>query len=373
VTKKDPYAVLGVGTGATEDEVKKAYRRLALEHHPDKNPGNKAAETKFKEATEAYQILSDPSKRSVFDTFSAPPIRPSRGRATGGFSIEDILGGIGSPFITEEILRGVASRRAHVPPGTFRQEQEEPRAGEDLETEVAVTLEEAAVGCVRHIVIKAPKSKDQCGSCGGSGGHPGAARIPCMACSGRGRHLDFQVGPGPRVRNCAACRGRGDTPAVACKSCGGSGSKPLERDIQVRIPAGIGPDSKLRLAGMGSPGVGMPPGDLYVKVRILSHERFERSDQDLHTTVGVSLVDAIRGAVVTIVGLDQRPVEVAVPAGTSSGEVFTIHGAGIRSPMHNRVGSLHVKISVEVPKKLSARANKLLEELADEMSKPVIP
>lgn len=341
---KDYYAALGVPKDASAADVKKAYRALARDLHPDKNKGDKAAEERFKEVSEAYATLSDPQKRAEYD--EARTLFASggyRGAGPGGFSTVDLGdlfgGGLGDLF-----------------GGMFGGRNRGPRRGGDVETEVTVDFAEAAQGATVPLRIASPHT---CRTCGGSGAKPGTSPRVCPTCGGSGS-VAVSQGPFSISQPCRDCRGRGRIVDEPCPDCRGSGTTTAERTITVRIPAGVSDGQRIRLKGKGSPGEGgAPAGDLYVVVHVTPHPVFGRKGNNLTLTVPITFAEAALGADVTVPTLDGT-VTLKVPAGTASGKTFRVRGRGVNG------GDLLVTVEVAVPRKLSAKARKALETYAAE-------
>jgi len=371
VSDRSLYEVLGVPSDADADAIKKAYRKVVLESHPDKNQGDKGAEARFIEATKAYEVLIDPQRREMYDLESLRP-RTSWGKRTydpkQAYSPEDL-----DDFLRHVGFPGPGRRRQRERPKTEHTwvDDDGPAGtpGEDVETEVSVTLEEVASGCVKEI-SSASKVKVLCQECRGTRCAKGSRTIPCGSCSGSGKVLDFRIGIGERVRKCPACFGSGSAPLVACPACRGAGRVASERQVKVRIPVGIEDGQRLRLAGMGSSGDGRAPGDLYVTVRVAQHDRFAREGADLYTEHVIPLSVALRGGTVSVPTLDGSRVNIDIEGGVQAGKtVVTVPGAGLVGAMTKRRGDLHVAVSVDLPRIRTARGQKLLDELLDELKK----
>jgi molecular chaperone DnaJ len=347
---KDYYEILGVPRNASEQEIKSAYRKLALQHHPDRNPGNKEAEEKFKEAAEAYSVLCDPDKRRRYDAFG------QAGVGGGGFDptifsdFGDILGdlfGFGDLF-----GRG---RRAG------------PRRGADLRYTLEISFEEAAFGTETNIQIPRVEA---CGTCQGSGSAPGTTPATCSACNGSGQ-VTFTQGFFSVSRTCGRCRGTGKIIANHCKECRGQGQVPAERKLQIKIPAGVDTGSQLRIGGEGEAGsAGGPPGDLYVVVRVQDHAFFKRDGNNLYCEMPVSIAQAALGTVLDVPTLDGGKTRVNVPEGTQSGTSFRVRGQGVPNLGTRGKGDLHVAVRVVVPTRLTGEQRKLMEQLAKTLPVP---
>jgi len=345
--KRDYYEVLGVSRSASEDELKKAYRKLALQFHPDRNPGDKAAEERFKELGEAYQILSDSERRAAYDRFGHAAFE--QGGGFGGFDFgagfEDILGDLFGDFF-----------------GTGRGGRGRSRArrGQDLQYQLEVTFEEAAKGSEKTIAI--PRLVG-CGTCSGSGAKPGTKATACGQCRGTGQ-IRFQQGFFTVAKTCSACGGQGSVIASPCPDCHGGGQLRQTHTLSVRIPAGVDGGSRLKLRGEGeSGGNGGPPGDLYVLLRVAEHPIFLRDGADIVCEVPVSFAQAALGAEIEIPTLEgSRKLKVA--AGTQSGHLLRLRGLGVPDLNGYGRGDQVVRLAVETPRKLSARQRELLQEFA---------
>jgi molecular chaperone DnaJ len=350
--KRDYYEVLGVPRNASDQEIKSAYRRLALKHHPDRNPGDKQAEERFKEAAEAYGVLGDPDKRRRYDTYGHAGL----GGGPVGFDptifsdFSDILGdffGFGDPF---------GRRRG-------------PRRGADLRYNLEISFEEAAFGT--EASIKIPRA-ERCETCSGSGAAPGTQPTTCPTCRGSGQ-VTFQQGFFSVARTCSHCRGAGRIVVEPCKTCRGAGQVEKERTLQIRIPAGVDEDSQLRIANEGEPGAnGGPSGDLYVVLHVAEHKFFKRDGTHLVCEMPIGVAQAALGATVEVPTLDGGTTKLHIPEGTQSGSVLKIRGQGIPVLGGRGRGDLHVLVRVVVPKHLTAEQRKLFEQLAKTLPVPTI-
>ena len=347
--KNDYYETLGVSRDAGNPEIKKAYRKLALKYHPDRNPDNKEAEESFKEAAEAYEVLRDSNKRQIYDRYGHEGLE---GRGFTGFSgFEDIFSSFGDIF---EDFFGFGSRRNSGP---------RPTQGKSLRYDMELTLEEAYFGIEQDISFH---KLELCQSCGGTGMSPGTQPMTCSTCHGRGQVIRsqgfFQVST-----TCPTCHGAGQIISDPCKNCSGGGKIRIERQINVRIPPGVDTGSQLRLTGEGQPGEhGGPTGDLFVVIHIQDHELFLREEEDLVCEIPISFVQATLGDVLTIPVLgDEKTYEMKIPSGTQPGEVLKIAGKGMPSLRDtSRKGNLYIKIIVKIPRKLNPDQQELLKTFA---------
>ncbi len=348
MAKKDYYEILGVARTASEAELKKAYRRLAMKFHPDRNPGDPEAEARFKEIHEAYACLSDPQKRAAYDQFG-------HGAAAGaGFGGGGFRGGLGDIF--EDIFGDIFG-------GGARGGARRARRGSDLQFTVELTLEEAVFGTEAKIRVPA---KAVCDTCGGTGAAPGTAPETCATCGGLGQ-VRMQQGFFSVQQTCPHCGGSGRVIRQPCRVCHGSGYVRQERTLAVHIPAGVDSGDRVRLAGEGEPGEnGGPPGDLYVQVRVKPHPLFHREGDDLHCEVPVSITTAALGGEVEVPTLEGK-VLLKVPEGTQSGKQFRMRGKGVRPVRGGPAGDLVCTVVVETPVNLTWRQRELLEELDQTM------
>ncbi len=351
VSKRDYYEVLGVDRQATDQQIKSAYRKLALKHHPDRNPGDKHAEELFKEAAEAYAVLADREKRSLYDRFGHAGVGATAG--AGGFDptifadFSDIFAGLGDVFGFGDIFGG-------------RRRRGGPQRGADLRYDLEITFEEAAKGA--ETAIQIPR-EETCETCHGSGAAPGTSAETCSQCRGSGQ-LRYQQGFLTVARPCPNCRGTGKTIARPCASCRGAGRVGRERKITVKIPAGIATGQRLRIYGEGEHGsAGGPPGDLYVVVHVQEHPFFHREEDDLYCEMPVAFTTLALGGDIKVPTLDGRE-EIHVPAGTQPGTRFKLRGKGMPNVGGRGHGDLYVIARVTVPKKLTKDQKRALEELA---------
>jgi len=357
---RDFYDTLGVAEGASPDEIKRAYRKLAKQFHPDANQGDPKAEERFKEISEAHQVLSDPERRRKYDQlrrFGGTPGFGTRGGATRrpsggrGFHFEDLsdIGGLGDIFssIFDFGRRGTGKR-------------EEPERGRDVEYRVEIPLRTAALG--GHVTIHVPLT-EECARCGGSGAAPGARLDACPECHGSGT-ITFGQGTFSVTRPCPACLGRGRIPTEACEACSGRGEVKTRRKIALSVPAGVDDGSRLRLSGQGERGPGGGPGgDVIVRFRIKPDRFFTRQGRNLVCEVPINLAQAALGSRIRVRTVDGRKVVLRVPPGTQSGTVFRIKGQGIQKGETR--GDQLVRVVVQVPDDLSEDGRRALEQLAE--------
>jgi molecular chaperone DnaJ len=351
MSKRDYYDVLEVSRTASEQEIKSAYRRLAVKFHPDKNPGDTAAEDRFKEAAEAYSVLSDQEQRRRYDRFGHQGVASGAGAQWGaaGFGgIEDILGdlfGFGDVFGG----RGGNSRRSAA------------QRGADLRYDLEITLEEAAAGMTTQLRIPRLES---CEKCKGSGAAEGSKPETCQTCAGAGQ-VRYQQGFFSVARTCASCRGTGTVIKNPCDQCKGAGRIEQEKTMSVQMPAGVETGSRLRIAGEGEGGLsGGPSGDLYVVIHVSEHERFERQGNNLYSSIPISFTQAALGAQIPVPTLNDQQ-ELKIPAGTQTGTVFRLKGHGMPVLGGRGRGDLFVAVSVVTPKTLTREQRRLLEQLAE--------
>jgi molecular chaperone DnaJ len=348
LAERDYYEILGVSREASSDDLKKAYRRLALTHHPDKNPGDKVAEEMFKEAAEAYAVLSDPAKRERYDRFGRAGLGGQPGFS--GFDQEifgdfgDILGNI---FGLGSIFGG--GRRG-------------PRAGSDLRYDLTISFEQAAAGIEAPIVV--PRL-DRCGTCRGTGAKGKDGVKTCATCRGRGQ-VAFQQGFFTIARTCGTCGGAGKRIVTPCASCAGQGRVRASSTITVRVPAGVDDGMRLRVTGEGeASGDGGPAGDLFVVLHVDEHPVFRRDGAQLHCDVVISFAQAALGTMVRVPLIGGGEEDLEVDAGTQSGTILRLRGKGLPALDRSGRGDLHVTIRVQTPKSLSAEQRRLLEQLAE--------
>jgi molecular chaperone DnaJ len=355
MAKRDYYEVLGVDRNASEEEIKKAYRKLAVKLHPDKNPGDKSAEEKFKEIGEAYEALSDPQKRAAYDQYGHAAFDPrTRAGRGGGF----YGGGFHDPF---EIFREVFSGSS-IFEEFFggRHDPSQPQRGDDLRYDMEITLEEATLGCEKTISIS---KSVRCEVCDGSGMEHGSKARVCPTCGGHGVVLTSRGFISLR-QTCPHCKGSGRIVEKPCKTCHGDGRHERNSEIKLRIPPGVDTGSRLRSTGNGEAGFrGGPAGDLYVILHVKPHEFFQRDGDDLVCEAPASFVQAALGAEIEVPTIDGK-VSIKIPSGTQPGAAFRVKGKGVKNLQGYGHGDLHVRIQVEVPTHLNAEQKIKLREFA---------
>lgn len=347
--KRDYYDVLGVNKNASETEIKKAFRKLAIQYHPDKNPGDHTAEEKFKEATEAYEVLSDAQKRAQYDQFG------HAGLAGNGFSGGGFGGfGAGSPFgdifsdIFGDIFGGSGGRRT------------QGRRGDDLLYNLEIQFEEAAFGTEKKIDVPFAK---RCATCNGSGARPGTEPKICPTCRGAGQ-VRYQQGFFSVSKSCTHCKGEGKVVENPCPDCNGGGSVKDTKALSVKVPAGVETGSRLKLTGEGGQGVkGGPNGDLYVAITVKEHPIFLREDDNVICEIPISFAQAALGCEIEVPTLDGK-VAMKIPDGTQSGKIYRLRGKGIQSLQGYGRGDQMVVVKVETPTNLTTRQKEILEEFA---------
>jgi len=356
--KRDYYEVLGLNKGASEDEIKKAYRRMAKQYHPDLHPGDKDAEAKFKEVNEAYDVLSDADKKARYDQYGHAGVDPNFGAGGfgGGFGDMDFdLGDIFGSFFGGGFGGGARNRNA-------------PRRGENIRVGVTVTFEEAAFGCDKTITVS---RVEQCSDCSGSGCAPGTTAETCQNCGGSGTVRQQQRTPFGVMQtqsDCPRCGGSGKIIHQPCKTCRGAGYARKQKKVSVKIPAGIDDGQTISLRGQGSVGLnGGPNGELLITVNVKPHAFFEREGSSVLCGVDVSVTQAILGCELEVPTLDGK-VKYDVPAGTQSGTVFRLRGKGIPSLRGAGRGDQYVTVNVVIPKNLTAEQKELVRKLDESLT-----
>jgi len=346
MAKRDFYEILGVAKTASEDEIKKAYRKLAMKYHPDRNPDNKEAEEKFKEVKEAYEMLTNPEKREAYDRYGHAGVDPNGGMG-GGFG----AGGFGDAFgdIFGDIFGGGRGGRGSGPQ-VYR--------GADLRYNLEISLEQAAAGF--DTTIRVP-SWDKCDTCHGSGAKPGTSPVTCTTCHGHGQ-VRMQQGFFSIQQTCPKCHGSGKIIPEPCAACGGAGRIKRNKTLEVKIPAGIDSGMRIRSTGNGEPGTnGGPPGDLYVEIHIKPHTVFQREGDDLHCEMPISFSKAALGGEIEVPTLAGK-VSFTIPEGTQTGKTFRLKGKGIKGVRSGYSGDLFCHVVVETPVKLTDKQKDLLRE-----------
>ena len=360
MAKKDYYETLGVAKNASDEDIKKAYRKLAMKYHPDRNQGDsgaKVSEEKFKEAKEAYEMLSDANKRAAYDQYGHAGVDPNM-RGAGGPGAEG-FGGFAEAFgdIFGDVFNGQQR-------GGQRGGRQVYRGG-DLSYAMEVTLEEAAVG--KEAQIRVP-SWDDCNTCRGSGAKPGTKVVSCTTCHGHGV-VQMRQGFFSVQQTCPQCKGTGKLIPEPCTTCHGVGKNKVNKTLEVKIPAGIDDGMRIRSTGNGEPGTnGGPPGDLYIEIRIKKHEIFERDGDDLHCVVPISFTTAALGGEIEVPTLAGKAA-IDIPEGTQASKQFRLRGKGIKGVRSSYPGDLYCHITVETPVKLTEHQRKLLRELDESLKK----
>ncbi|WP_419726565.1 molecular chaperone DnaJ [Terrisporobacter petrolearius] len=363
-TKRDYYDVLGVGKSADATEIKKAYRKLAMKYHPDKNPGDKEAEEKFKEINEAYEVLSDETKRKNYDQFGHEGVNGQGFGGAGGFGgqgfggFDDIFGDIFGDMFGGGFGGGRPRRRG-------------PERGADIKQRINISFEEAAFG--KKVQVKINRS-EECDECNGSGAKPGTSKKTCPTCNGSGQVQSVQRTPFGNIastRTCSTCNGEGEVIDSPCSKCHGKGSIRKTKTIEVDIPAGIDEGQMIKLSGQGELGTrGGPRGDLYIEVSVNVHQLFTREGYDVYLEMPITFAQATLGDEIQVPTLDGK-VQYQVPEGTQTGTVFRLKGKGIPRLRSNVRGDQYVKVTVEIPKKLNDKQKELVRQFAKECGEEV--
>jgi len=345
MAKRDFYETLGVAKNASEEEIKKSYRKLAMKYHPDRNPDNKASEEKFKEVKEAYEMLTNPDKREAYDRHGHAGVDPNMGGG-GGFGGGGFADSFGDIF--GDIFGGGAGRGRSAGPQVYR--------GADLRYNLEITLEQAAHGF--DTTIRVP-SWDKCDTCHGSGAKPGTAPVTCTTCAGHGQ-VRMQQGFFSVQQTCPKCHGTGKIIPEPCASCGGAGRIKRNKTLEVKIPVGIDNGMRIRSSGNGEPGTnGGPSGDLYVEIHIKQHAVFQREGDDLHCEMPISFAKAALGGEIEVPTLNGK-VSFTIPEGTQSGKIFRLKAKGIKGVRSGYPGDLFCHVAIETPVKLTDKQKDLL-------------
>lgn len=344
MAKRDYYDILGINRDASEEDLKKAYRRLAMKHHPDRNPDNPKAEEQFKEAKEAYEILSDPQKRTAYDQYGHAGINQNSGMGGGAGGFNDAFGDVFG-----DIFGGNARGRSNV----YR--------GADLQYNLEISLEDAARGTESRIRVP---SQEECATCHGTGARPGTEPITCPTCAGHGQ-VRMQQGFFSLQQTCPKCHGTGKVIPTPCVDCHGAGRIKQHKTLSVRIPSGVDNGDRIRLSGEGEPGHNHgPSGDLYVVIHLKAHTVFQREHNDLHCEMPVSFTTAALGGEIEIPTLEGH-AKIKIPAETQTGKVFRLRGKGIQGVRAHAPGDLLCHVMIETPVSLTERQKELLRELED--------
>ena len=358
MAKRDYYEVLGVEKSADQETIKKAYRKLAVKYHPDRNPGDKEAEEKFKEATEAYEVLSDEQKRPIYDQYGFAGLEGMGGGGAGGYShafhdFSDLFGGMGGGMgdIFESIFGGgfggSSSRRGG------------PEAGASLRYDLNLSFKDAVYGTSTEIHFR---HREKCEACNGSGAASGASKKTCPTCNGVGQ---VRQGNGffTIQQTCPTCRGKGTIIDHPCSSCRGTGLQEKNKQMSLKIPAGVDTGKRIIIRGQGDAGEnGGPSGDLVIVLHVADHPNFQRQDNDLFCAIPVSMSQAALGCEVTITALDNKKLTIKIPEGTPNGKMLRIKGEGVPVSGSSRKGDLYVEVSVQIPTKLSTKQKDLLKQ-----------
>ena len=360
MAKRDYYEVLGVGKTASADEIKKAYRKLAVKYHPDKNPGNKEAEDKFKECAEAYEVLSNTEKRQRYDQFGHDGLRGAGVHDYSHMNVDDIFSNFGDIF--GDIFGG-SSRR--------RQNPNAPQRGLDLETFVELSLNEISAGCEKSIEFT---RQDTCPECSGSGCAKGSSPKVCSTCGGNGQVANSRMGGFfQMLTTCPTCGGKGRIITNPCPKCHGRATVAVKRKVKVKIPAGVHEGQAVRVRGEGEPGKNNGPrGDLYCYVKISEHPFLMRDDSNLIAVVPISFTQATLGASIDVPSLE-GPKKLTIPAGTQYGDVFRIRNQGLPDMRTGRKGDELIRITIEIPRKLSEKQKQMLVDFAKTEDKDLSP
>lgn len=370
MAKRDYYEVLGVEKNADQDAIKKAYRKLAVKYHPDRNPGDKAAEEKFKEATEAYEVLSDDKKRPIYDQYGFAGLDGMGGAGAGGYSnafrdFADLFGGMGGGMgdIFESIFGGGFG-------GSSRSRSNGPSSGSSLRYDLNISFKDAVYGTSTEIHFK---HNEACSTCNGTGGAPGSSRKTCTTCNGMGQ---VRQGNGffSIQQTCPTCRGKGTMIDKPCTSCRGTGIQEKSKSMSLKIPCGVDNGKRIVIKGQGDAGAnGGPSGDLIVVMHVDEHPLFERDGYDLYCAIPVSMAQAALGSEITINSLDDKKVTIKIPDGTANGKLLRIKGEGVPVSGSTRKGDLYVKIMVQIPTKLSSKEKDLLKQYLELENPPKQP
>lgn len=347
---QDYYELLGVSRSATGDELKKAYRKLAMQYHPDRNPGNQEAEKKFKEVNQAYDVLKDDQKRAAYDRYGSAAFEGGHPGAGGGSGFGGFDFSSNFANIFEEMFGNFSGERGG---GTA------DLRGSDVRYDLEISLEEALTGKTTSLKFH---SLGQCSSCSGTGGEGGSPLVTCPTCRGRGS-VRSQQGFFTLERTCSTCQGLGKAIEKPCRPCGGTGQKRQEKSLEVKIPPGVDEGTRIRLSNEGEAGMrGGPSGDLYVFIRLRPHRFFKRQASDLHCRVPISIITAALGGEIDVPSLEGVPLKLKIPGGTQGGHQFRLRGKGMSQLRASSRGDMYVEVSVETPVNLTKRQKELLQE-----------
>jgi len=358
VSKRDYYEVLGIEKDADTNTIKRAYRKLAMKYHPDRNADDDTAAQNFREVTEAYEVLSDESKRSRYDRY-------------GHAGVDDQMGGFGAGgFQDSHAYRDFGDLFGDVFGDAFGfGGRQQSNRGSDLRYDLTISLEEAAAG--KEVELDIPKHA-HCDTCSGSGARPGTNPVPCSTCGGHGQ-VQMSQGFFAVRRTCPNCHGSGKKIESPCITCGGAGRKKVNKKLKVKIPSGVYHGAQVRVSGEGEAGEqGGPTGDLYIVVALKEHKIFERDGADLHCTMPITFPQATLGAEVEAPTLTGK-VKIRIPAGTEGGRVFRLRGNGVPDVRTGHTGDLYVRVQIAVPKKMSAKQEECLRKFAEEAGDEVYP
>jgi molecular chaperone DnaJ len=354
MSKKDYYDILGVTKKSTPEEIKKAYRSLAMKYHPDRNQGDKAAEGKFKEASEAYQVLSDPKKKSSYDQFGHSAFEGGGSGGAGGFDFGGFESGAFSDIFDDFFGDFMGSGR-----GGRSSKKSRSNRGSDLKINLEITLEEAYLGKKQTINLS---SNEKCEKCSGGGAEPGSKPKRCSTCDGHGK-VRMQQGFFTLQQTCPDCGGDGEMLSNPCKDCKGSGATKTKKNLSIQIPKGVDDGTQMRLSGKGDAGYrGGSNGDLYVFITIEKHKIFQRSEENLYYKLPISMTDASLGAEIDVPTVDGGKSKVKIPAGTQSGKQFRLKGKGMPVIRSDDYGDLYLETNVIIPESLSKEQKDLLEK-----------
>ena len=354
MSKKDYYDILGVTKKSTPEEIKKAYRSLAMKYHPDRNQGDKAAEGKFKEASEAYQVLSDPKKKSSYDQFGHSAFEGVGGGGPGGFDFGGFESGAFSDIFDDFFGDFMGSGR-----GGKGSKKSRSNRGSDLKINLEITLEEAYLGKKQTINLS---SNEKCEKCSGGGAEPGSKPKKCSTCDGHGK-VRMQQGFFTLQQTCPDCGGDGEMLSNPCKNCKGSGAVKTKKNLSIQIPKGVDDGTQMRLSGKGDAGYrGGSNGDLYVFISVEKHKIFKRSEENLYYKLPISMTDAALGAEIDVPTIDGGKSKVKIPGGTQSGKQFRLKGKGMPIIRSDDYGDLYLETNVIIPESLSKEQKDLLEK-----------